>query len=77
MSKQTAIRLPDDTLERLDALAMRTGRTKAFYIREAIERHLEDMEDIAAAEETLERLARGESRTYSLSEVKKDLGLDN
>ena len=31
--------------ERLTKLAERTGRTKTFYAREAIEQHLEDLED--------------------------------
>ena len=60
MSKQTAVRLPEETYERLQALACRTGRTATFYIREAVEKHLEDMEDIYLAEKALECLRRGE-----------------
>lgn len=62
MSKQTAIRLPDDTHERLKALAARTGRTATYYIREAIEKHIEDMEDLYLAEEAMRRINSGESR---------------
>ena len=51
MSKQTAVRLPDDTFDRLKSLADRTGRTATFYIREAIEEHLQAMEDFYAAEQ--------------------------
>lgn len=40
-----ALRLPDDVEKRLEALARKTGRTKSFYAREAILRHLEDLED--------------------------------
>ncbi|QCI98630.1 DUF6290 family protein [Agrobacterium larrymoorei] len=77
MSKQTAIRLPDDTYERLKALSERTGRTSAFYIREAIEKHIEDMEDLYLAEEATRRhIANGE-RTYSLEEVMRDIDLGN
>ena len=36
MSKQTALRLPDATYERLQALAGRTGRTATYYIKEAV-----------------------------------------
>ncbi|WLR91465.1 type II toxin-antitoxin system RelB family antitoxin [Shinella zoogloeoides] len=75
MAKQTAIRLPDETYERLQALAARTGRTATYYIREAIEQHLEDLEDIYLAEQELERVRRGESRVYSLKEVEDELGL--
>ncbi|MGH8271476.1 MAG: type II toxin-antitoxin system RelB family antitoxin, partial [Gammaproteobacteria bacterium] len=64
MSKQTAVRVPDETYERLKALAARTGRSATYYIREAIEEHLEDLEDIYQAEQVLERVRRGKERTY-------------
>jgi RHH-type rel operon transcriptional repressor/antitoxin RelB len=50
-----ALRLPEDVEKRLDALAKRTGRTKSFYAREAILRHLEDLEDAYLARKRLER----------------------
>lgn len=77
MSKATAVRLPDETYARLKALAERTGRTSTYYIREAIEAHLDDLEDIYLAEQTLERVRRGEEPVYSLDEVEKDLGLED
>ena len=40
----TSIRLAPETERRLGVLASRTGRTKAFYLRELIERGLDDME---------------------------------
>jgi len=73
MSKQTAIRLPDETYERLKALSERTGRTSAFYIREAIEKHIEDMEDLYLAEEATRRIHRGESKVVSAEEFWRDL----
>ena len=75
MSKQTALRLPDATYERLQALAGRTGRTATYYIKEAIETHLDDLEDIYLAEQAAERIRRGEERTYTLDEVERELGL--
>lgn len=39
-----AIRLPPEIENRLDVLAKNTGRTKTFYAREAITKHLEDLE---------------------------------
>jgi RHH-type rel operon transcriptional repressor/antitoxin RelB len=74
MSKQTAIRLPDETYERLKALSERTGRTSAFYIREAIEKHIEDMEDLYLAEEATRRIQRGESNIISAEEMWRDMG---
>jgi RHH-type rel operon transcriptional repressor/antitoxin RelB len=54
-----ALRLPSDIEKRLDALAKKTGRTKSFYAREAILRHIEDLEDYHVAQR---RLARGGDR---------------
>ncbi|RVT79182.1 ribbon-helix-helix protein, CopG family [Agrobacterium sp. CNPSo 2736] len=73
MSKQTAIRLPDETYERLKALSERTGRTSAYYIREAIEKHIEDMEDLYLAEEATRHIQRGESKVVSAEEFWRDL----
>jgi len=73
----TSIRLKKETEHRLNILAQATGRSKAFYIREAIENHLEDMEDCFLAEKRLTDLNMGKSRTYSLSEVEEELGLGN
>ena len=72
-----AIRLPQSIEKRLDKLAKRTGRTKTFYAREAILRHLEDMEDVYKAERVLERVRAGKEKTYPLDEVARDLGLED
>lgn len=77
MSKQTAIRIPDETYERLQALAQRTGRTSTFYIREAIEAHLDDFEDVYRADQVLMDRNAGKSRTYSLDKMSYELGLDD
>lgn len=73
----TSIRLNPETERRLDSLATRTGRTKAFYLREIIERGLEDMEDYYLAADVVERLRKGNERVYSAAEVRKDLGLED
>ncbi|MFT6654130.1 MAG: RHH-type rel operon transcriptional repressor/antitoxin RelB [Marinomonas primoryensis] len=77
MSRQAAIRLEDDTYVRLQELASKTGRTATFYMRQAIETHLEDLEDIYLAEQTLDQLKHGEQRTFSLNEVERELGLED
>lgn len=77
MSKQTAVRLPDELYERLNALAARTGRTATFYIREAVEEHLEELEDLYLAEDVLTRRQAGDDKTLTLDELSRDLGLDN
>jgi RHH-type transcriptional regulator, rel operon repressor / antitoxin RelB len=49
------LRLPAEIEKRLAALAKKTGRTKSFYAREAIVRHLDDLEDYYLARERLVR----------------------
>ena len=67
-----AIRLPQSIEKRLEKLARRTGRTKTFYVREAVLQHLEDLEDIYAAERTLERIRDGRERTIPLEDALKE-----
>ena len=72
-----AIRLPQSIEKRLEKLARRTGRTKTFYAREAILKHIEDLEDVYAAEKVLERVRAGKEKNRSLDEIAKRLGLDD
>ena len=67
-----ALRLPPEIEKRLDALAKKTGRTKSYYAREAILRHIEDIEDFHLA---TRRMKRGGKRV-TLDELERDLGLD-
>jgi len=64
-----SLRLLPDREKRLDALAKKTGRTKSFYAREAIMRHLEDLEDYHLA---LSRLRRGGKRV-TLEELEAEI----
>ena len=73
----TSIRLAPETEQRLDFLASQTGRTKAFYLREVIERGLEDMEDYYLAADVLERLRQGKENVYSSADVRNALNLDD
>lgn len=72
-----AIRLPAEIEMRLETLAESTGRTKTFYVREAILEHLDDLEDLYLAEQSLLDIRAGRSRTYTLDEVEQELGLGN
>jgi RHH-type rel operon transcriptional repressor/antitoxin RelB len=72
-----AIRLPQSIEKRLEKLARRTGRTKTFYVREAILQHLEDLEDIYLAEDRLERIRSGEEPTVPLEDVMQRHGVQN
>ena len=69
------IRLPSEIEQRLASLTEQTGRTKSFYLRELIERGLEDVEDYYLAADVLERIRKGRERLHTSESVKKDLGL--
>ncbi len=71
-----AIRLPKNIEKRLEKLARRTGRTKTYYVREAILQHLEDLEDIYLAETVLERIRSGEETALPLEDVMKRHGME-
>lgn len=54
------VRFPQSPEKLLERLAKRTGRTKSFYVLEAIFQHLEDLEDIYLSELSLEKIRSGE-----------------
>ena len=72
-----SLRLPNDVSQRLQRLAERTGRTKTFYMIEAIREHLADLEDLYLAEQRLLDLRAGKSRTVPLEDVMARYGLES
>ena len=68
-----AIRLPEELESKLSALAKRTKRSKSFYVREAVESYLEDVEDYYIGMEVLDN----PGRIYSLEEARKACELDD
>jgi RHH-type transcriptional regulator, rel operon repressor / antitoxin RelB len=68
-----ALRLPKRTEERLQRLAKRTGRTKSYYAKVAIQEFLDDQEDYLIAIQRLEQNLQG----IPLKEVERRLGLDS
>ena len=71
-----AIRLPEDIEKRLESISKKTGRTKTFYVRQAILAHLEDLEDYFLAEKETEAIRTGKSSTRPLTEVAEEYGVD-
>lgn len=71
-----AVRLPAEIENRLDVLAQNTGRTKTFYVREAILEHLDNLEDLYLAEQRLIDHRAGKSEAIPLEEVMKRYGLE-
>ena len=71
----TFIRLDPATEQRLDQLASRTGRTKAYYLRELVTNGLDDLEDYYLAGSTVERVRKGQEKLHTTEQVRKDLDL--
>ncbi len=74
--KHSAVSLPDETYVRRKTLAARTGRTANCNMREAIEEHLLDAEDLAIAEQALIRHRKSSEASLSLDELDAALGLE-
>ncbi|MBL8463619.1 DUF6290 family protein [Thauera mechernichensis] len=71
-----SLRLPDDVSQRLQNLAQMTGRSKTYYMVEAIREHLDDLEDLYLAEQRLIDIRSGKTQTVPLEEVMKRYGLE-
>ena len=77
MSKTITVRLPDETHARLKSPASKTGRTVTHCIREAVEEHLQSMEDLCAVEEALIEHHQSGEITLSLAELDAVLALED
>jgi RHH-type rel operon transcriptional repressor/antitoxin RelB len=71
-----SLRLPDDVSQRLEHLVELTGRSKTYYMVEAICEHLDDLEDLYLAEQRLIDLRAGKTQAVSLEVVMKRYGLE-
>ena len=72
-----SLRLPEDLSIRLDKLAKKTGRTKTYYMIEAIREQLADLEDLYLAEKRWGDIQSGKSKTTPLEDVMRDHGLED
>ena len=76
MTKHTVIDLPDEEYARLKSAAAQLGHSEEGFILQAVRQAIEDA-DLRDAEEITRRRLRGESKTFSLEEVSRRLGLDD
>ena len=72
MVSQT-VRLPDELAKRLEQLASTTKRSKTSYIVEALERHLDECEDLELA---LSRFRDPDAEWIEHDDVRREFGLD-
>lgn len=71
-----SLRVDEQQKSRLDALAQSTGRPASFYIREAVDRYLDEQEYVYGLEAEAEAIRRGEVETVSLEQLEVECGLE-
>ena len=71
------VQLGNELEKRLTNLSKRTGRTKSFYIRQAIQQHIEDLEEYYMASDAWIEYKNSGQNSSTLDEVSKRLGLDD
>lgn len=76
MSTTAAIRLDDALAARYDELAKNTGRTKTFYMTQALEESIDTLEYIYNLRKQSEDWRAGKLETYTLDEARRLCGLD-
>ena len=76
-SVAVSIWVSKSTEERIAKLVSQAGRSKAYYLREAVDRGLRDVEDYYLATKVLEDVCDGRERTYSAEELRQELGLED
>ena len=67
---QITARVPEELAQALDAAAAQLRRSRAEVVRQALERYLEDFDDLAVA---LERLSHPADPVLDWDEVKRGL----
>jgi RHH-type rel operon transcriptional repressor/antitoxin RelB len=70
------VHLDPSTEDRLSQLAMDTGRSKAFHLRELVEQGMDDLEDSYFGAAALEAHRRSGEATIPLDQVIRNLGLE-
>ena len=76
-NSSTTISLPPELDHRLDDFARQEGTSKSALILQAIEKYLEDLEDISEAEQVLTKIEQGNIQILSLEEMERRLALGN
>lgn len=70
-----SIWLDPEIEQRLNQLVNQTGRAKLYYLRERIERGLDDLEDFYLADAAIERVRKGVKKVLDARQVRKELEL--
>ncbi|HUY82276.1 MAG TPA: ribbon-helix-helix protein, CopG family [Acidobacteriaceae bacterium] len=68
-----AVRIPDEIEARLEKLSKLTGRSKSYYVREALKVQLDEIEDTYTALYRLEHPAK----RWTLEELERGVDLED
>lgn len=71
----TAVRVPEDMLERYTRLAQGTGRPRSFYINEALTDSIDRLEYEYGILKKAEDVRAGRVKTYTPNQVRELCGL--
>jgi RHH-type rel operon transcriptional repressor/antitoxin RelB len=77
VSNPLSIRLDEDLDIRLERLARLTGRTKSFYLRQAVIDQIDDLEDVFLARKIANRIAEGKESTVTLEDLEREFGVED
>lgn len=71
------VRVPNDLAARYDRLAKSTGRTRTFYVNEALAESIDRLEYEYGLMKKVEDYRAGRLETVTLDELERDLGLES
>lgn len=77
MQKPFSIRLDKELASRLERLVRLTGRSKSFYIKQAIEEQIADLEDLFLARKVARRVAEGREGVTAFEDLEREFGVED
>lgn len=77
MTQTVVARFDSETVARLENLEKMTGRAKSYYIKEAVNENLDELELVYLAKSRAEDLRAGRNSTIPWDEVKRQNDLQD
>ena len=67
------VRVGEELENRLNVLSKETGRTKTYYVKEALEQYILNAEDVYIAKSRLEEIKMGRGQTLTIKQAREVL----
>lgn len=77
MPHPLSIRLDEELEARLERLSRLTGRSKSFYVKQALQDQIEDLEDLYLARRVARRVEDGRERLVPIEDLERELGVED